>query len=585
MYLFPMNGFGVAYALSTDCRYTVGAPAGYVPSAYILSGAVTEAGYDFQYMYNNGAATAVNTAAPLILSSASGTITACPISTPCTASGQYIGVRFFSDISVTTTTPPVVVVQLAIVAAGSYRTLTGFITACPAGYYGATAGLTTSTCTGLCPCGTYGATTGLTSSTCTGQCAAGRYGLAASVRTGASCDGACTAGYYCTAGSCSATQNACPPGTYGGTTGLTTAACTGPCSIGYYGASGGLTVNTCTGPCAAGYYGSATGQTSSTCSGLCACGTWGNAGMTSTTCTGQCAAGRFGLAASVRTGASCDGACTPGFYCPAGSCTAAAVQCPAGSFCPAGAGAPTACGCPALCPAGSSANAATCSATATSTATTTASGSAMRTASSAPTASATTTRTATASAAASPTAPATGTRTAASTGSATASATASLCPAPPGFYCVGGAPTLCPVGSFCAGGARTPCAPATACAVVGLVVQPPCYWNTSTLAGSGAAAFADGAGTGASFRLPRGLSISSGGNLIIADQINNRIRYVTLAGIASTAAGGGAMGSADGIGTTATFNNPQVLQPTLVTIRLSLAMVSIASARWRPVVL
>jgi hypothetical protein len=372
MYLFPMNGFGAAYANSVDCRYTVGAPAGYVPNAYIWGASTTEASTDFQFIYNNGAATTVNTAAPL-LASASGTITACPSSTPCTASGQYIGVRFLSDPSVTTTTPPVVVVQLAIVAAGSYRTLTGFVTACPAGYYGATAGLTTSTCTGLCLAGYFGSATGqsastcnglcacgtwggagMTATTCTGQCTAGRYGLTASVRTAATCDGACTAGFYCPAGSCSATQNACPPGTYGGSTGLTTAACTGPCSIGYYGATGGLTVNTCTGPCAAGYYGSATGQTASTCSGLCACGTWGSAGVTSTTCTGQCTAGRYGLATSVRFAATCDGACTAGFYCPAGSCTATAVQCPAGSFCPAGSGAPMQCPGGHYCPAGTS---------------------------------------------------------------------------------------------------------------------------------------------------------------------------------------------------------------------------------------
>src|SRR3989344_2873884 len=94
--------------------------------------------------------------------------------------------------------------------------------ACTAGYY-CTAGSTSATqnaCgTGnycpaasgsatACPAGTYGSTTTLTTSSCTGQCLAGYYGSSTG-QTAATCNGACTAGYYCGAGSTSATQNAC----------------------------------------------------------------------------------------------------------------------------------------------------------------------------------------------------------------------------------------------------------------------------------------------------------------------------------------------------------------------------------------
>jgi sugar lactone lactonase YvrE len=117
--------------------------------------------------------------------------------------------------------------------------------------------------------------------------------------------------------------------------------------------------------------------------------------------------------------------------------------------------------------------------------------------------------------------------------------------------------STCPVGTYASAPAScAACSPATACTMVGLSAQPPCFWNVSTLAGSGAAAFADGVGEGASFHHPRGLSFNAGGSLIVADQTNNRIRYVTLAGVVSTIAGDGAAGSFDGTGTGAFFNNP-----------------------------
>ena len=73
-------------------------------------------------------------------------------------------------------------------------------------------------------------------------------------------------------------------------------------------------------------------------------------------------------------------------------------------------------------------------------------------------------------------------------------ASPSPCSAPPGYFCSGGAALICPIGAYCAGGAamNVSCYPTTACTVAGLSVQPPCYWNVSTLAGRGAAGSTNG---------------------------------------------------------------------------------------------
>jgi sugar lactone lactonase YvrE len=78
----------------------------------------------------------------------------------------------------------------------------------------------------------------------------------------------------------------------------------------------------------------------------------------------------------------------------------------------------------------------------------------------------------------------------------------------------------------------------------------------STFAGSGAFGSTDGIGTGASFRFPRGVCADALGNIYVADGANFKIRKITSSGVVSTFAGSGASGSAEGVGTSASFNVP-----------------------------
>jgi len=78
----------------------------------------------------------------------------------------------------------------------------------------------------------------------------------------------------------------------------------------------------------------------------------------------------------------------------------------------------------------------------------------------------------------------------------------------------------------------------------------------STLAGDGKAGFADGKGMEAKFRNPSGLTIDADGNIWVADRLNHRIRKITPDGMVSTVAGTGTAGLLDGDASAAKFADP-----------------------------
>lgn len=77
----------------------------------------------------------------------------------------------------------------------------------------------------------------------------------------------------------------------------------------------------------------------------------------------------------------------------------------------------------------------------------------------------------------------------------------------------------------------------------------------STLAGSGTAGGTDGTGAAASFNIPIGVAVDGLGNVYVADG-SYKIRKITPAGVVTTLAGSGTPGSANGTGAAASFNNP-----------------------------
>ena len=80
--------------------------------------------------------------------------------------------------------------------------------------------------------------------------------------------------------------------------------------------------------------------------------------------------------------------------------------------------------------------------------------------------------------------------------------------------------------------------------------------NVITIAGSGLVGSNDGVGQGASFNEPWGICVGNDGNIYVADTRNNLIRKITPSGIVTTLAGSGNYGTSDGYGLSATFGNP-----------------------------
>lgn len=81
----------------------------------------------------------------------------------------------------------------------------------------------------------------------------------------------------------------------------------------------------------------------------------------------------------------------------------------------------------------------------------------------------------------------------------------------------------------------------------------------TTYAGTGAQGATNGAALSATFKNPMGLAIDGAGNMFVADRMNYMVRKITQAGVVSTYAGSGSAGSANGLGTAASFNRPNAV--------------------------
>lgn len=73
----------------------------------------------------------------------------------------------------------------------------------------------------------------------------------------------------------------------------------------------------------------------------------------------------------------------------------------------------------------------------------------------------------------------------------------------------------------------------------------------------GISGFVNGTGTAARFKRPYGAVRLANGNLLVADAGNNALREITPAGVVTTLAGNGTVGSRDGALDQALFNSPQ----------------------------
>ncbi len=262
---------------------------------------------------------------------------------------------------------------------------------CPPGTFGSTTGLGTAACSGLCDPGFWcGAGSVIGNAT---ACRNGQYGASPGLGT-AQCTGACAAGYFCPPASTSATQfecpdssvycpaasesprsvtagyfsypvghgaiqqnvcpesgsyclfgvkYACPAGSYGNSTMLSTPACTSLCDAGCACAS--ASSSSCRAPCGdasvycpagtpspltvdPGWY-SAGGADASHRTGQIACpvGSYCVRGIVF-----ACPEGTYGARQELSS-PLCTGRCADGFLCPAASSSPRAVACSPGGFC------------------------------------------------------------------------------------------------------------------------------------------------------------------------------------------------------------------------------------------------------------
>ena len=78
----------------------------------------------------------------------------------------------------------------------------------------------------------------------------------------------------------------------------------------------------------------------------------------------------------------------------------------------------------------------------------------------------------------------------------------------------------------------------------------------TTVAGTGSSGSANGTGTSASFNQPSGIT-TDGTNLYVTETSNHLIRKIVIStGVVTTVAGAASFGSANGTGTSASFNQP-----------------------------
>ena len=81
----------------------------------------------------------------------------------------------------------------------------------------------------------------------------------------------------------------------------------------------------------------------------------------------------------------------------------------------------------------------------------------------------------------------------------------------------------------------------------------------AVLAGNGILTYLDGPAASASFSSAKGLSVDAAGDILVADQANQRIRLISSGGAVSTIAGSGTAGEVDGKGVAAQFYYPSAV--------------------------